>query len=113
KAERLRAKAEKLEKEGLAKLEALKKRSEAEYQLFRKAFAHIVMGLGGESDEDTASRIEKHGPISDEEIIKGLVAVLRQDAFNHRDLQAIDGRHANGMSVMFMGASTGCNPISG
>ena len=113
KADRLRAKAEKLEKEGPAKLAALKQRSEAEYQLFRKAFAHIVMGLGGESDEDTAQRIEKHGPISDEQIIKGLVAVLRQDAFNHRDLQAIDGRHANGMSVMFMGASTGCNTVYG
>src|SRR3989442_14112174 len=40
-------------------------------------------------------------------------AVMRQDAFNHRDLQAIDGRHANGMSVMFMGASTGCNTVYG
>jgi len=41
------------------------------------------------------------------------VAVLRQDAFNHRDLQAIDGRRANGMSVMMMGASTGCNTVYG
>src|SRR5204863_1634121 len=81
--------------------------------LYRKAFAHIVLGLGGETEEDTAGRIEKHGPISDDEIIKGLVAILRQDAFNHRDLQAIDGRHANGMSVMFMGASTGCNTVYG
>src|SRR5205814_1098628 len=39
--------------------------------------------------------------------------VLRQDAFNHRDLQAVDGRQANGMSVMFMGASTGCNTVYG
>src|SRR4029079_11559782 len=92
KAERLRAKADKLEKEGATKLQALKQRSDPEYQLFRKAFAHIVMGLGGETDEDTTSRIEKHGPISDEDTIKGMVAVLRQDAFNHRDLQAIDGR---------------------
>jgi pyruvate-ferredoxin/flavodoxin oxidoreductase len=110
KAERLRAKADRLEKEGLAKLKGLK---ENEAQLFRKAVAHIVMGLGGESDEDTAKRIEARGPISDEEIIKGIVAVLRQDAFNHRDLQALDGRHANGMSVMFMGASTGCNTVYG
>jgi pyruvate-ferredoxin/flavodoxin oxidoreductase len=42
-----------------------------------------------------------------------MVAVLRQDAFNHRDLQALDGRQANGMSVMFMGASTGCNTVYG
>jgi pyruvate-ferredoxin/flavodoxin oxidoreductase len=39
--------------------------------------------------------------------------VLRQDAFNHKELQAIDGRRANGMSVMMMGASTGCNTVYG
>ena len=55
----------------------------------------------------------KHGPITDEQIIDALAAVMRTDAFNHRDLQAIDGRHANGMSVMFMGASTGCNTVYG
>ena len=113
KADRLRSKADRLEKEGAAKLQALKERSDAEYQLFRKAVAHIIMGLGGENDKDTAHRIEKHGPISDADIIKGIVAVLRQDAFNHRDLQAVDGRQANGMSVMFMGASTGCNTVYG
>src|SRR6266481_5942551 len=74
KADRLRAKADRLEKEGLARLNGLK---ENEKQLFRKAIAHIIMGLGGENEEDTAKRIEGHGPISDEEIIKSLVAVLR------------------------------------
>ncbi len=75
------------------------------------------MGLGGEDDDDTAKRIAdyeaKHGAITDEQIIDGIVAVMRQDAFNHRDLQSIDGRRANGMSVMFMGASTGCNTVYG
>src|ERR1044071_2923884 len=75
------------------------------------------MGLGGENDEDTAARIAAyeavHGSISDEEIIKGMAAVIRQDAFNHKDLQAVDGRRANGMSVMMMGASTGCNTVYG
>ena len=52
-------------------------------------------------------------PITDEQIVDGLAAVLRQDAFNHKDLQAIDGRRANGMSVMMMGASTGCNTVYG
>jgi pyruvate-ferredoxin/flavodoxin oxidoreductase len=113
KADRLRAKADHVEQQGLAKLQALKERNEAEYQLFRRAVAHIIMGLGGEDDEDTTKRIAQHGPISDEEIIKGIVAVMRQDAFNHRDLQAVDGRQANGMSVMFMGASTGCNTVYG
>ena len=55
----------------------------------------------------------KHGAITDEQIIKNIAAVMRQDAFNHRDLQSIDGRRANGMSVMFMGASTGCNTVYG
>jgi len=113
KADRLRAKADRLEKEGPAKLQAIKERSEKEYQLLRRAVAQVIMGLGGEDDEDTNKRIEAHGPISDEQIIKGIVAVLRTDAFNHRDLQAIDGRQANGMSVMFMGASTGCNTVYG
>ncbi|HEU5070145.1 MAG TPA: 2-oxoacid:acceptor oxidoreductase family protein [Verrucomicrobiae bacterium] len=117
KADRLRAKAERLEKDGAQKLAALKARSEAEYQLFRKSFAHVIMGLGGENDPDTAKRVAdyeaKHGVIADEQIVKGLVAVLRQDAFNHRELQAVDGRRANGMSVMMMGASTGCNTVYG
>ena len=113
KADRLRAKADRLEKEGLAKLQSLKEHDPEEYELFRRAIAHVIMGLGGENDEDTTKRIQSHGPISDEQIVKGIVAVLRQDAFNHKDLQAIDGRHANGMSVMFMGASTGCNTVYG
>jgi pyruvate-ferredoxin/flavodoxin oxidoreductase len=117
KADRLRAKAERIEKEGAQKLANLKARDEAEYQLFRKSFAHIIMGLGGEDDQDTARRIAdyeaKHGTITDAQIASGLVAVLRQDAFNHRELQSVDGRRANGMSVMMMGASTGCNTVYG
>ena len=117
KADRLRAKAERLEKEGAQKLAALKARDEAEYQMFRTTFAHVVIGLGGENDKDTAKRIAdyeaKHGAITDEQLIGGLVAVLKQDAFNHKDLQAVDGRRANGMSVMMMGASTGCNTVYG
>ena len=117
KADRLRGKATRLETDGLAKLQALKQRNEKEYHLFRRAVSHIIMGLGGENDEDTAGRIAayeaKHGPITDEQIIKNIAAVMRQDAFNHSELQAIDGRRANGMSVMFMGASTGCNTVYG
>ena len=117
KADRLRAKADRLTQEGAQKLAALKARDEAEYELFRKTFAHVIIGLGGENDDDTAKRIAdyeaKHGAISDEQLIGGLVAVLRQDAFNHKELQAVDGRRANGMSVMMMGASTGCNTVYG
>jgi len=117
KADRLRGKATKLENEGVSKLQALKQRSEKEYNLFRRAVQHAVMGLGGENDADTTKRIAdyeaQHGTITDEQIIKGLAAVMRTDAFNHRDLQSIDGRQANGMSVMYMGASTGCNTVYG
>lgn len=117
KADRLRATADRIDQEGAAKLAALKAANPAEHALFRKTFAHIVMGLGGESEKDTAKRIAdyeaKHGPITDEQVVKGLAAVLRTDAFNHKELQAIDGRRANGMSVMMMGASTGCNTVYG
>ena len=117
KADRLSAKADRLERDGAARLAALKETDAADYARFRTAFIHIVMGLGGESDKDTAARIAAyealHGAISDGQVIGGLAAVLRQDAFNHRDLQAIDGRRANGMSVMMMGASTGCNTVYG
>jgi pyruvate-ferredoxin/flavodoxin oxidoreductase len=117
KADRLRAKAARLEKEGLEKLVALKTRSEPEYQLLRKTYAHVIVGLGGENDEDTAKRIAgfeaKHGAITDAQLIGGLAAVLQQDAFNHKELQSVDGRRANGMSVMMMGASTGCNTVYG
>ena len=117
KADRIRAKADRLEKEGLGKLAAAKARNEKEYQLYRRSFAHAIVGLGGEDAGDTDGRIASyeasHGPITDEQIVGGLVAVLRQDAFNHKELQSVDGRRANGMSVMMMGASTGCNTVYG
>ncbi|SVC45909.1 uncharacterized protein METZ01_LOCUS298763, partial [marine metagenome] len=75
--------------------------------------AHVLMGLGGDSDSDTDQRLEQRGPISDAEAIEAIVAVMKQEAFNHRDLQPMDGRLANGMSVMAMGAHTGCNTVFG
>ncbi|MBL9129038.1 MAG: hypothetical protein JNL97_15420, partial [Verrucomicrobiales bacterium] len=117
KAERLRSKAARIEAEGPGKLDALKSRDVAQYERYRRLFAHVVMGLGGENDEDTTRRIAayeaQHGPIDAKQIVGGLAAVMKQDAFDHRDLQATDGRRANGMSVMMMGASTGCNTVYG
>ncbi|MBL9216084.1 MAG: 2-oxoacid:acceptor oxidoreductase family protein [Opitutaceae bacterium] len=117
KADRLRAKAARLRAEGPGRLAALQARSAPEYARFRRTFAHVVAGLGGENDADTAQRIAaheaRHGAITDAQIVDGLAAVLEQDAFNHRELQAVDGRRANGMSVMMMGASTGCNTVYG
>ena len=113
KADRLQAKAAELEKSGVQKLAVLKARNQDEYDLLRQAVAHLLMGLGGEDEKDTKARIARNGPISDEELIHAIVAILLQEAFNHKGLQAIDGRLANGMSVMAMGAHTGCNTVYG
>ena len=113
KSDRLRAKAGELEKAGVQKLAELKARSQEEYDLLRQAVAHLLMGLGGEDEKDTKARIAAHGPISDKEIVDAIVAVMLHEAFNHTNLQAIDGRLANGMSVMAMAAHTGCNTVYG
>jgi pyruvate-ferredoxin/flavodoxin oxidoreductase len=113
KADRFRNKATELEKVGAQKLADLKTRSQEEYDLFRQAVAHLIMGLGGEDDKDTKKRIAAHGPISDKDIVGAITSVLRHEAFIHKNLQAIDGRAANGMSVMAMAAHTGCNTVYG
>ncbi|MGA1236470.1 MAG: 2-oxoacid:acceptor oxidoreductase family protein [Limisphaerales bacterium] len=117
KADRLMAKAQQLEEQGLAMLEALQQRNPEAFGVLRKAVGHVLWRLGGESDEDTMSRIRahetQHGPITNEAIVQRLVDGLRRDAFDHRNLQAVDGRRADGMSVMMMGASTGCNTVYG
>jgi pyruvate-ferredoxin/flavodoxin oxidoreductase len=113
KADRLRAKANDLERAGAQKLAELKVSNPEEYDLFRQAVAHMLMGLGGEDDKDTKARIAKYGPISDAQIVEAIAAVMRHEAFNHRDLQPVDGRLGNGMSVMAMAAHTGCNTVYG
>ncbi len=102
KADRLRDLADRLEKDALGKLNRLKEQSEAAYNLVKRTVAHTIMGLGGEDLEDTNQRLEDHGAISDEETVNAVCAVLRQDAFNHRELQAVrsacqrDGDHGYG-----------------
>jgi pyruvate-ferredoxin/flavodoxin oxidoreductase len=117
KSDRFVAKAGELEKTGVSKLAVLKARNQKEYDLLRQAIAHLVLGLGGEDDADTRDRIaayeKQHGPISDAELVEGIAAVLLTEAFNHKSLQAVDGRLANGMSVMAMAAHTGCNTVYG
>ncbi|MGH9607982.1 MAG: 2-oxoacid:acceptor oxidoreductase family protein, partial [Terracidiphilus sp.] len=117
KSDRFVAKAGELEKTGAAKLSALKDSNPAEYALMRQAIAHLIMGLGGEDDEDTKARIAayeaEHGSITDAQLIEAIAAVLLTEAFNHKSLQPIDGRLANGMSVMAMAAHTGCNTVYG
>ena len=113
KAERLEALASKLEGEGIGKLSELRSTNAEGYDYLRKAVLHIVLGFGGENDQDTDRIIETGFDGSDEVLIGTLVQVLRQDAHNHRDLQAVDGGKWNGMSVMGMSASTGCNTVYG
>ncbi len=113
KADRLRAKADQLDRDGVQHLAAVKARSQEEYDLLRQAVAHMLMGLGGEDDKDTKARMAAHGPISDRDVVDAITAVMRQEAFNHKNLQPIDGRLANGMSVMAMAAHTGCNTVYG
>ncbi|HIG10825.1 MAG: 2-oxoacid:acceptor oxidoreductase family protein [bacterium] len=113
KAERLRSKAALLEEHGTGRLADLKEQAPEEYDRYKLAVAHLICGLGGEDADDTAARIAAQGDISDTDLIKALTTVMRQDAFNHRDLQAVDGRLDNGMSVMAMGAHTGCNTVYG
>ncbi|MBZ5688748.1 MAG: 2-oxoacid:acceptor oxidoreductase family protein [Acidobacteriia bacterium] len=113
KADRLQTTAAQLEKSGVQRLAALKARNQEEYDLLRQAVAHLLMGLGGEDERDTKARIARNGPISDQELVDAIVAVLLQEAFNHKGLQAVDGRLANGMSVMAMAAHTGCNTVYG
>jgi len=117
KSDRFVAKAGELEKNGVARLAALAERNPAEYVLLRQAIAHLVMGLGGEDVKDTKSRIaayeEVNHQITDAELVEAIAAVLLTEAFNHKSLQPIDGRLANGMSVMAMAAHTGCNTVYG
>jgi pyruvate-ferredoxin/flavodoxin oxidoreductase len=117
KSDRFVLKAGQLEKTGAAKLAALKEKNAAEYALLRQAILHLVMGLGGEDVKDTKARIAayeaEHGQVTDAQLVEAIAAVLLTEAFNHKNLQPVDGRLANGMSVMAMAAHTGCNTVYG
>ncbi|MDR3792370.1 MAG: 2-oxoacid:acceptor oxidoreductase family protein [Terracidiphilus sp.] len=117
KSDRLLAKAGEIEKTGAAKLAALKAANPEGYSLLKQTAAHLILGLGGETEKDTKARIAayeaENGAITDAQIIEAIAAVLLTEAFNHKNLQAVDGRLANGMSVMAMTAHTGCNTVYG
>ena len=113
KADRFSEKADELRRGGVESLAALAALHPEQHALFVRTVAHVVMGLGGDSDKDTAVRLEARGPISDEEIVDALATVLEQESFNHKDLQALDGRLDNGQCVMAMAAHTGCNTVYG
>ncbi|MFC1481183.1 2-oxoacid:acceptor oxidoreductase family protein [Candidatus Neomarinimicrobiota bacterium] len=112
KADRLDEKAKALEADGTKLLKTLSNNDPDSYLLLKRTVAHTLMGLGREEGREVDEAIAERG-ITDEQLVEALVVILRQDAFNHRDLQALDGRLANGMAVMAMTAHTGCNSVYG
>ncbi len=113
KADRLDALAAELEEHGLERLASMSDGDPQTYEWMQRTVLHLLMGHGGENDKDTDKQIAPYLTDDDSELIDALVTVLRQDAFNHRDLQAVDGGPHNGMSVMAMTANTGCNTVYG
>lgn len=113
KAERLRAKAGQLEKDGLQKLTRLKEKDKESYETFRKTVLHLVMGFGRESSDDTVKNIQAGFKGTDKDVVQGITMVLRQDADNHLNIRSIEGLAPNGMCVMAMTAHTGCNTVYG
>ncbi|HHB78899.1 MAG TPA: oxidoreductase, partial [Saprospiraceae bacterium] len=113
KAERLTEKVAQLKRTGLMKLEALKANDLDAYNVFTRTVLHIIMGYGAENAKATEKRIADGFDGGDAEIIDGLVAVLSQEAYNHKELQTLEGHMPNGMSAMAMTANTGCNTVYG
>ena len=113
KADRFAEKATELRASGVEELAALAALHPEQHAIFARTVAHAIMGLGGDSDADTDARLEAHGAISDEDVIDALATVLEQESFNHKYLQALDGRMDNGQCVMAMAAHTGCNTVYG
>ena len=111
KADRLDGKAAQLKKLGAKALTDLKAKDEDSYLWWTRTFKHVIMGLGGVDDKDSFARMEAEYAGNDQKLIDALDVVLRQEAFNHRDLQSIDGRYDNGMATMMMSSSTGCNSV--
>jgi len=113
KANRLMNKADLLMKNGVAALAELKIRDEKQYEIFRKAVLHILMGYGAEDFKATEVRIKNEFKGNDADLIKAIAEVMKTESVNHLSLQAIEGVAPNGMSAMAMAAHTGCNTVFG
>ena len=113
KSDRLIAKADDIESNGESVLKALKAKDVDMYQLYKQSILHLIMGIAGSNEKETKARIENEFKGSDKDLIYALGAVLRQDAYNLKELQSIEGRMPNGMSAMAMTAHTGCNTVYG
>lgn len=112
-ADRLDAKAAQLVAEGPEALKKLAAEQPEAYATLKRLVVHLILGQGGEDAKDTALRLKGQDELTDAKLIETLKLVLNQDAFNHRDLQAIEDQNAKGMCVTAMTASTGCNSVYG
>ena len=110
KAVRFEAKAKQISEVGTKQLAAMDDESK---KWWSATIKHLILGLGGEDTADSLDRMEKLYDKDDAYLLESLSLVLRQEAFNHRDLRAVDERYANGMSVQMMTSCTGCNSVYG
>ncbi len=110
KAERLLEKSKSLKKDGLAKLNKLEKENPQSFEFLKRTILHTLFKLGGENLEDSLKRIDGF-KCTNQELIDAVCMVLEQDAHNHKDLQIMEGKLGDGLCVMGMTASTGCNSV--
>ena len=113
KADRFNEKADLLEDTGMENLTNLKNNDAEAYKIFRRSILHLLMGMGAENTKVTDQIIEDEFDGDDQDLINSLIVVLRQEAYNHKNMQAIEGRFPNGMTAMAMTANTGCNTVYG
>ncbi|MFA5878672.1 MAG: 2-oxoacid:acceptor oxidoreductase family protein [Candidatus Margulisiibacteriota bacterium] len=112
KADRLLDKAKTLKEQGVQKLNQLEKSHPESYEFFKRTILHSLFKLGGENITDSLKRIAGFTG-NNQDLVNAIIMILEQDAFNHKDMQVVEGKLGNGMCVMGMTASTGCNSVYG
>ncbi len=112
KVERISGLAKAMEQNGLAALSKIKEKSQESYESIRISILHLIMGYGGDDLSGTQKRIEKEFKGNDKDLIDALIEVLKTDAKNHERPTILQGE-LQGMTVMGMAASTGCNTVYG
>ena len=97
---------------GLAQLDTLKSKNIEAYESLKLSLIHLILGIGAEDIEGTQARIADEFKGSDKDMVEALALVLSTDALNHKKFNVVEGTH-EGMTVMGMTASTGCNTVYG
>lgn len=112
KAERLAQLATALDSNGVAHMQQLAASAPEVHARWRSLLAQVLLGIGGENAADTAA-VQQGSVPSDAALIAHWTRHLRAEAHAHRSLQVFEGARWNGMAVMGMAASTGCNTVFG